>query len=184
MHIKKQDIMSYLSSIQKKDNEQLIEQEKIPLFKRFQGKIDKQVNYENLGVDRIRGQVLNLHEELKGIQTEISNKQMQAAFLKDLPEDGNWKSKLTLFMKEQLHESIVIKPDPDLKAYLSSLQVDLKMLHNDMMTREIKLENILSSGIMDSEKTDVSDIIIKDMDKAKEVFSRIKKDSISRILKS
>jgi parvulin-like peptidyl-prolyl isomerase len=184
MHIKKQDIMSSLTNIQKKDNEQLIDQEKIPFYKKFQGKIEKQVNYENLGIDRLRGQVLNLHDELKSIQTEISGKQIQVSFLKDLPDNENWKQKLESFMKEQFSESIVIKPDPDLKTYLNQLMVDLKMLHNDTMTREIKLENILSSGIIDAEKSDVSDIIIKDMDKAKEVFSRIKKDSISRILKS
>ncbi|MDH4263145.1 MAG: hypothetical protein OEV78_08900 [Spirochaetia bacterium] len=184
MHIKKQEILSYLSSIQKKDNEQLIDQEKIPLYKKFQGRIEKQVNYENIGIDRIRGQVLNLHDELKGIQTEISKKQIQVSFLKELPDATNWKQKLESFMKEEFSESIVVKADPDIKSYLNSLQGDLKMLQNDMMTREIKLENILSSGIMDTEKADISDIIIKDMDKAKEVFSRIKKDSISRILQS
>jgi len=184
MHIKKHDIMTYLTNIQKKDNEQLIDQEKIPAYKRFQGKIESRVNYENLGVDRVRGQVLNLHEEMKSIQTEVSHKQIQVSFLESLPNDENWRTKLEAFMKDDVGVSIVIKANPDLKTYLNDLQNDLKMLHNDMTTREIKLENILSSGLMDSERVDVSDIIIKDMDKAREVFSKMKKDSITRILKS
>jgi len=184
MDIKKQDIMSYLTTIQKKDNEQLIDQEKIPVYKKFSGKLEKHENYENLGIDRLRGQVLNLHEEIKNIQTEISKKQTQVVFLENLNDDKNWKNKLEEFFEQQVFDSIVIKPDPDLKTYLSKLQIDLKKLNNDMTTREIKLENILSSGIMDTEKADISSIIIKDMDKVKEVFSRIKKDSISRILKS
>lgn len=183
MHIKKQEMFGF-SSIQKKDNEQLIEQERIPLNKKFQGEIDQINNRESPGLNRIRGQVLALHDELKEIQTKISSKQIQAAFLENSPADPDWKSRLESFMKGQFPDSNIIKPDPDLKTYLNKLREDMHILTNDMQTREIKLENIISSGLLDAQKTDVSDIIIKDMDKAKEVFSRMKVDSISRILKS
>jgi len=188
MHIKKQNPLDTISTIQRRDNEQLVEQEKIPFNRKLSGKTEHREKYENTGIDRVRNQVFTLHNEVKDIQTRISGKQIQVSFLENLKSDENWKSKLEAFMKENSPDTIFIKPDPDLKTYVSKLNAEIKILNNDMFTREVKLENIISSGIMDSgidiEKADGSSIFVRDMNKAREVFSKIKSDSINRILKS
>ncbi|MDH4200224.1 MAG: hypothetical protein OEV66_07600 [Spirochaetia bacterium] len=187
MQVKKNGLMDSQMGIQKNNHEQDVGHDKIPIYRRFHGKIENAITRESIGIDRVRNQVLNLHGEVKDIQTKISRNQMQIAFLENLPINGNqgngWREKLESFMKDQFSESIVIKPEPDLKTYILKLGNENKSLGNDMLTREIKLENIISSGIMDSEKSEVSDIIVRDIEKAREVFSKMKTDSVSRVLK-
>jgi hypothetical protein len=183
MEIKKNETMKLFYGVQKSNNENSVEQNQSDLVRKYIQNTEKGTSRENFELDKIRNQVLNLHGEVKDIQTKISEKQIQIAFLEKIPNNNNWKEQLQDFLKGKFSDGIVLKPDPDLQSYLKRLGGEIRMLNNDMLTREIKLENIISSGLIDMEKPDISHIIVKDMAKAREVFSKIKTESISRVLK-
>lgn len=184
MHIKKNENLNYQLGVQRNGHEQQIDHGKKSIPQRILEKNIISESKESLGIDKVRNQVMNLHDEVKSIQTKISQRQIQIAFLDNLPNKQNWKENLVDFLGSQVSKSILIKPEPDLNSYLQKLNKEITELNSDMLTKEVKLENIISSGVMDTEKTDLSEIIIKDMQKAKEVFSKIKADSITRVLKN
>jgi len=181
MQIKKSDIIKYLNTVQnEKKNTNIADGKEEPASeaKNLHANISK----EKFSIDRMRNQILHIQSEANQIQTEISQRQVQIAFLEQIDTEEHWPEKLSSFMGERFQSKVTVNPDPDLNTYLNRLNHEISNLNNNLLSREVKIENILSSGVIDIENGDISRVIVKDMKEAEKVFSRMRTDSIHKFL--
>jgi len=139
---------------------------------------------KKITIDTIRHQILGLQGEVKNIQTDISKKQIEIAFLENLETDARWKLNLDNFLKSNFGESHSIDDQLNKKEYIGKLYKEIIGMNNDLLAREVKIENIISTGLIDDNKKSISDIIIKDLHEASNLFSKMKNESIIRVLKN
>jgi len=139
---------------------------------------------KKITIDTIRHQILGLQGEVKNIQTDISKKQIEIAFLENLETDARWKLNLDNFLKSNFGESHSIDDHLNKKEYIGKLYKEITGMNNDLLAREVKIENIISTGLIDDNKKSISEIIIKDLPEASNLFSKMKNESIIRVLKN
>jgi len=180
MQINKNDILNFIQNIQKRESHH-----EDPKAKKA-GKSNVVHNNEptRISVDSVRSHVMNLQGEVKDIQTQVSRKQIQVAFLEELSGDTNWKESLQDFLKSEFPGPIPIIREDNKDGYISQLKHEIRGLNNSTLMREVKLENIISSGMVDLEKESISEIIMKDFTDVTKVFSRLRKDSISHLFQN
>ena len=178
MQINKSEIMKFIRNIEKKD----VRHDSPKTAISSDHSSSKQSHEtRSTQVDSVRSHVLNLQSEVKNIQTEISSKQIQVAFLDEIPNSNNWKENLEKFLSQNFSNPLPVINEAEKGQYMQSLNSEIQTLNNSMLMREVKLENIISSGIIDLEKSSVSDIIMKDSNEVRNVFSKIRKDSIAHL---
>lgn len=133
--------------------------------------------------DELRNRVLNLQNEVKDIQTGISNKQMQIAFLNSLEDRNSWDKELKRYMKENITAS-VSEPEPGVtfEEFSESANADVGKMKNQLILKEVQLQNIFSSGMITGSAPNVE--LVKNFDDTKEIFSKLRPDIISNLLRN
>ncbi|MES0490104.1 MAG: hypothetical protein ABUK01_08940 [Leptospirales bacterium] len=180
MQINKNDILNFIQNIQKKESHH----EDAITKKAAKSDIVPNKEPTRISVDAVRSHVMNLQDEVKNIQTQASRKQIQVAYLEELPDVRNWKKSLQDFLKKEFPGPIPIIQEDNKDGYISQLMHEIRGLNNSMLTREVKLENIISTGMVDLDNDSISEIIMKDFTDVTKVFSRLRKDSISHLFQN
>ncbi len=184
MQINKNDILNIISKIENRQSDQNVDTKGFTSHKSSEHANGRDTGA--LKLDVMRNQVLNLQKEVKDIQTEISTRQIQIAFLENL-QTGDWQTELKAFLSGR-QPGDAGKPQQNIaesgskQLYVSSLKNELTTLNNDLLTHEVKLENIFSSGMIDHERGDISSAIMKDSGEIHRVFSKIRHQSIQKLI--
>lgn len=136
-----------------------------------------------IDVDTLRSQVMVLQKEAKDLQTQISFYQVQLAFLAQLQDTGNWKNELLRFMEEHFPaQKIELENDMDVEDFMNQTQERLGGLSNDLLKKEVQLQNILSAGILEEDVVTIR--LFKDVRKSGELFAKLKPEVVATLLKS
>jgi len=181
MQINKNDILGFIQNIRNRESHH----EDPSTQKAGKSNITQNKEPVRISIDSVRSHVMNLQGEVKDIQTQVSRKQIQVAYLEELPnDDSNWKESLQDFLKNKFPGPIPIIREDNKDGYVSHLKHEIRGLNNSMLMTEVKLENIISSGMIDLENSSVSEIIMKDFSDVTKVFSRLRKDSISHLFQN
>lgn len=176
MQINKNDILNGISRITGRNNGSDLGSEGGSSKVKENGKTQPE---NKLSVDVMRNRVLNLQHEVKDIQTNLSGYQAQRAFLQELDSGAEWKAQLQKFTKQPVEN---LEKVPTLDHYLSRLENEIGKLNKEVFTREVTLENIISAGMGERTSSDTSQAIIRDMEQAKTIFSRIRQDAVGKLI--
>lgn len=187
MHINKNDILNVISKVQGRQPDKNVDS---------QGSLAQGAGEQNGGresgvikLDMLRNQVMNLQKEVNQIQTEISGHQIQIAFLENLETSEGWQKELQSFLSGRApsssprdNEAKQLPEGAGKQQYIAGLKSELTALNSDLVTHEVKLENIFSSGIIDAEYSEISSAIMKDAEEVRQVFSKIRHQSIHKLI--
>ncbi|MDH5718064.1 MAG: hypothetical protein OEZ22_10545 [Spirochaetia bacterium] len=181
MQIKKNDISQFVNSVQKQNIDKNQGQNLIN-EKNTQNSISAD---NNINIDKLRGQVKSLQADVSKIQTDISQKQIQIAYLGIIENKEDWRQSLNNFMKENFPSSIKLKiEDKTSEEYINRAQSEIGIMKNDLLKKEVQLQNIFSMGMISETGNEKADInLIKDMKQAEKLFSNLRKETVSNLLK-
>lgn len=177
MNVKKSDVINIAREVQSSRND-TARQDKAPTAAaESQGTQSKA-----LQVDALRNQVLGIQHDVKELQTQISFRQVQIAFLEQLKENSNWKNELQRFMQERFDGVRLnsIQAD-DLGEFTEQTRQSISSLNNNLVKKEIQLQNILSTGMLSEDQLKVS--LFKDLSSNSDVFTKLKPEAVSALLK-
>ncbi len=177
MNVKKTDVINIAREVQSSQND-IARQDKAPTATSgSQGTQEK-----SLQVDTLRSQVLAIQHDVKELQTQISFRQVQIAFLEQLKENSNWKNELQRFMQERFNGTRPSDIQADsLSEFTRQTLQSINSLNNALLKKEIQLQNILSTGILPEGQLQVS--LFKDLSSNSDVFAKLKPDAVSALLK-
>ncbi|MCS6984274.1 MAG: hypothetical protein NZM25_03975 [Leptospiraceae bacterium] len=137
----------------------------------------------SIDVDSLRAQVLTLQNEAKELQTKISFHQVQLAFLSELKDKTNWKNELMRFMQNHFPTfQDEGSPEESLEDFMARTENRLGELSNNLIKKEVQLQNILSSGMLPEESLTIK--LFRDLAQDAEVFRKLKPELVSNLLKS
>ena len=177
MQINKNDLLNGIYKIQNRHGDHGVGNDaSSPVNHRNQ---DAGTSDESLSVDMMRSRVLNLQHEVKDIQSDITGYQGHRAFLENLPDKADWRAQLKKFTGQPMPD---LDKVPTLDNYLSHLEHEIGKLNKDLFTSEVKLENIISAGLGENLLNDPSAAIMRDMDQARTIFSRIRQDAVGKLI--
>ncbi|MCB1200708.1 MAG: hypothetical protein KDK41_08685 [Leptospiraceae bacterium] len=131
--------------------------------------------------DQLRGQVRTLQNDLNQLQTQMTFRQAQVAFLQNLHGDGTWDQELRKFMSENFTSVTLTIPESESKSeFTSRTTTEMQQIHNDLLKKEVQLQNIFSTGL--AGEPDVN--LVKNADEVRSIFARLQPESVDRLLKS
>ena len=137
-------------------------------------------------LDGLRSHVLSIQADVKNIQTEMTVNQAKISFLQNLDNSQDWKGKLSEFMQrhftgiDKSAEKAISEPLPT--EYQQKMHDVNATLRNQLIKKEVQLQNILSSGLVDNSVFDNE--ISKDLLQSADLFSKLKTENIQNLLKS
>lgn len=141
-----------------------------------------------VSVDAMRSKILSLQQEIRELQTGISMRQVQLGFLSQLNEGSGWQRELRRFMSEQFPGVKLDLPDAqNLDEFrLEAAQV-VSNLRNNLIKKEIQIQNILSAGIFtppeeSNEPAVDNSKIMKDFSETQNIFSKLRPDSVRALV--
>jgi hypothetical protein len=142
-----------------------------------------------VNVDALRSKVLSLQQEIRELQTGISMRQVQLGFLSQLNEGGSWQKELRRFMTEQFPSvQIELREGQSIDEFRSEAAQVVSNLRNDLIKKEIQIQNILSAGLFEpaaeSDQEPVLDNskIIKDFSETQGIFSKLRPDAVRTLV--
>ena len=189
MDIKKSELLSYLNNINQKNLGKDL--------KKNAGLADTLKNdmmrgAGNISLDRLRSKVLGIQADLKEMQSQITYNQAQIAFLNEAG-DSNWQEELRRSMQEnfrsggsefrgQLEKHMVAAEGKN--QLLNLLDQQNRDIATDARKKQVELENILSSGLVEGAEELSSKEIVKDILQSNDLFSKLRAENIRNLLNS
>lgn len=177
MEVKKSDLLKSAQNIQDKN---LNRQAKAGGAEKAASAADSK---PSLNLDNLRAQVLMLQKDVKDIQTRFTQRQAQVAFADTIQNTGNWQSELKKFMKENFRNvNIPDMGEGTLAEFLKMADEEMQSMRNELIHKEVQLQNIVSSGVIDD--IEPADLITKDFESNRDIFNRLKPENVEKLLKS
>lgn len=144
----------------------------------------------HVSLDTMRSKVFSLQQEIRDLQTGISMRQIQIGFLNQVREGSTWQKELKRFMSEQFPAtSITLHEGQNIEDFRSEAAQVVSSLRNNLIKKEIQIQNILSAGIFEPASGD-SDLelsidnskIMKDFSETKDIFSKLRPEAIQNLV--
>ncbi|AFM11420.1 hypothetical protein [Turneriella parva] len=147
-------------------------------------------NRSQVSLDTMRSKVLSLQQEIRDLQTGISMRQIQIGFLNQVNEGSSWQKELKRFMNEQFPKtSIDLREGQNMDEFRSEAAQIVSNLRNNLIKKEIQIQNILSAGMFEPASADTErDVaidnskIMKDFSETKDIFSKLRPEAIQSLV--
>lgn len=147
-------------------------------------------NRSQVSLDTMRSKVLSLQQEIRDLQTGISMRQIQIGFLNQVNEGSSWQKELKRFMNEQFPKtSIDLREGQNMDEFRSEAAQIVSNLRNNLIKKEIQIQNILSAGMFEPASADTErDVaidnskIMKDFSETKDIFSKLRPEAIQNLV--
>ncbi len=176
MNIKKNDLINAARTIQSQTLEKKRAQEGPPPINR-ESVTTGDSDLSSIGM---KSRVLGLQQEVKELQTEASNRQMQIAFLEKLDDNGNWQSELKKFMNDNVRQDR-FSSALTLSEYLEAQSKELQSISNNILQKEVQMQNILSVSLLES---GAQPNIVKEVSNSDNLFNNLDATSIKKLVNS
>jgi hypothetical protein len=184
MDVKRSDMLKWAQSAQMKtgDEDSRAQEKSIDSVK-----IDQK---GHVSLDTMRSKVFSLQQEIRDLQTGISMRQIQIGFLNQVHEGSTWQKELKRFMSEQFPTtSIDLREGQNMDEFRSEAAQVVSNLRNNLIKKEIQIQNILSAGIFepasgdsDHEVSIDNSKIMKDFSETKDIFSKLRPEAIQNLV--
>jgi hypothetical protein len=147
-------------------------------------------NKSQVNLDTMRSKVFSLQQEIRDLQTGISMRQIQIGFLNQVNEGSTWQKELKRFMSEQFPStSVDLREGQNMDEFRSEAAQIVSNLRNNLIKKEIQIQNILSAGIFEPATGDAdrempldNSKIMKDFSETKDIFSKLRPETISNLV--
>ncbi len=147
-------------------------------------------NRAHVNLDTMRSKVLSLQQEIRDLQTGISMRQIQIGFLNQVNEGSTWQKELKRFMNEQFPStSIDLRDGQNIDEFRSEAAQIVSNLRNNLIKKEIQIQNILSAGMFEPASNDAdrevsidNSKIMKDFSETKDIFSKLRPEAIQNLV--
>lgn len=142
-----------------------------------------------VNVDSMRSKILSLQQEIRELQTGISVRQIQLGFLNQVHEGGSWQKELRRFMGEQFPAvQVALNEGQNLDEFRTEAAQVVSNLRNNLIKKEIQIQNILSAGIFEpateggGEPILDNSKIVKDFSETQGIFSKLRPDAVKTLV--
>lgn len=142
-----------------------------------------------VSVDSMRSKVLSIQQEIRELQTGISMRQIQLGFLNQVNEGSSWQKELRRFMNEQFPSvAVEVRDQQNLDEFKSEAAQIVSNLRNNLIKKEIQIQNILSAGVFEpdgEERTEPvldNSKIVKDFTETKDIFTKLRPESVKSLV--
>ena len=180
VQIKKSDLLNQIKNL----NNETIQSQKQGLRQDFQSAIYQTTKAgQGVSLNNLRSQVLSLQSEMKTLQTDISMQQSQISFLKENSTMSNWQGQLVDFMQKHFAKTPNFQGAVSSDDYTTILLKNQNELKNNLIKKELQLENIISSGLV-SLSTKEDSLIERDLNQSVEIFGKLKAAQVKNLLDS
>lgn len=141
---------------------------------------------ESINIDRLRDQAMTLQKEISDLQTGLSYRQVQVAFLDTIQDNSNWSEELQRFMAERFpgrqRDSQI--PEVTLEEFQRNMGQEVQSLSSQLIEKEVRLQNVFSAGINAEAPENISEVISRDFDQSQNIFGKLRSDSVRNLLNS
>lgn len=140
-----------------------------------------------VSVDSMRSKVFSLQQEIRELQTGISMRQIQLGFLNQVNEGSSWQKELKRFMSDQFPAvQLQLNDSQNIDEFKSEAAQVVSNLRNNLIKKEIQIQNILSAGMFepaapaegDAEPTVGNSKIMKDFSESRDIFNKLRPESV------
>jgi len=180
MQIKRNELSGYIHEIQNKN----INKKNEDNFS--ENNINKKSSSENkqINLNSLKSKIKNIESEASKIQTNVSEKQIQLGFLENLENVEDWRQ---IFLNSMKDKSINIDKtllnDETTESYISLLHHEISAMKNELLKKEIQIQNIFSIDSDIEINYDEHNInISKELREAEKIFMNIESSSVSKLL--
>lgn len=142
-----------------------------------------------VSVDSMRSKVFSLQQEIRDLQTGISMRQIQLGFLNQVNEGSSWQKELRRFMSEQFPSvALEVKDAQNIDDFKSEAAEVVSNLRNNLIKKEIQIQNILSAGVFEPgkepqhEPTVDNSKIVKNFAETRDIFSKLRPETVKTLV--
>lgn len=134
--------------------------------------------------EKLARQVRALQNDMNQLQTHITFRQASVAFLQNLGTQGDWAQELKSFMSKNFALTISLNNSETRNDFTSRTQNEMSTLQNNLLKKEVQLQNIFSSGLLSENINNNKTNLVKSADEIRTMFSKLQPESVHRLLKN
>ena len=136
----------------------------------------------SIHLDTLRGKVMQIQEEEKKLQTNLTEKQSLLEFTNNIENKDKWQDELSVYLINKRQKlSLAMSANNDLDSYINKLTLEIENIKRDLYKGQIKSENIFASGLLNSNNLNSS--LARDLDVLGQAFGHMRKNNIEQLLK-
>ena len=180
MEVKKNQLSGYIHQVQSSNHNKQADQKVLNSSTGTEEKYDN----KNLDFNMLKSRVKNIESEVSKMQTVISEKQIQIGYLENMEYTEDWRQLFKTNMKSktvQVDENLLNNETSE--SYLSKMHNEISSMKNELLKKEIQIQNIFSLNQNKELDYNMNNIeISKDIKDAEKIFSNIESKSVSKLL--